>query len=266
MKSAAEYWDVAAETYAQDFTDTVIGRTRREAVWRELDRVFLPGRRVLELNCGTGIDAVHLAGKGVRILACDIAPRMVELAHERARAAGLSEAVDFRVLPTEDVGALHAEGPFDGAFSNFSGLNCVDDLGAVARNLSRLLRPGAPLLISMMGRFVPWEIVWFLAQARPGKALRRFEWRTPHSVQHGALKVQCPAASEITNLFTPHFTLRNRKGIGILVPPSYAEPWVRRFPKTIQALAKVDRHLSAVPGLRSLADCALFEFSRHENG
>ena len=50
------------------------------AVWRELLRTFHPGQRVLEINCGTGIDAVSLGERGIRVLACDIAPRMIELA------------------------------------------------------------------------------------------------------------------------------------------------------------------------------------------
>src|ERR1700682_1087014 len=144
MESAAQYWNAAAEPYEQEFAGTVIGRTRREAVWREVDRIFSSGQRVLELNCGTGINALHLAGRVLRVLACDIAPRMIELARERASTSRFAPSIDFRVLATEDIGVLDGEGPFDGAFSNFSGLNCVEDLTVVARNLSHLLKPGAP--------------------------------------------------------------------------------------------------------------------------
>jgi ubiquinone/menaquinone biosynthesis C-methylase UbiE len=127
-RSTRDYWDVAADTYEEDFAETLIGKTRREAVWRELDRTFRPGQRVLELNCGTGIDASHLAQRGIRVLACDIAPRMIELARERVENVKCGSSVEFRVLATEDIGSVGEEGPFDGAFSNFSGLNCVDDL------------------------------------------------------------------------------------------------------------------------------------------
>src|SRR5690242_18672466 len=34
--SAQEYWDCAAGSYDKNFTRTLIGRTRRLAVWREL--------------------------------------------------------------------------------------------------------------------------------------------------------------------------------------------------------------------------------------
>jgi ubiquinone/menaquinone biosynthesis C-methylase UbiE len=60
IRSAQAYWDTAANAYEDDFSGTLIGQTLRHAVWRDLDHLFRPGQRVLELNCGTGIDAVHL--------------------------------------------------------------------------------------------------------------------------------------------------------------------------------------------------------------
>ena len=60
------------------------------------------------------------------MLACDIAPRMIEIARQRLNCGGLQELVEFRVLATEDIAPLHGDGPFDGAFSNFSGLNWVE--------------------------------------------------------------------------------------------------------------------------------------------
>jgi ubiquinone/menaquinone biosynthesis C-methylase UbiE len=261
-RSPKEYWDAAAETYERDFAGTLIGQTRREAVWRELDRVFGPGQRVLELNCGTGIDAVHLAERGVRVLACDIAPRMIDLACQRVNRAKIGGSIEFRALATEDIGELGAEGPFDGALSNFSGLNCVEDVSAVARNLWRLLKPGAPVLLCIVGRFVPWEIVWFLAHGEPRKAVRRFHRRPVRHLETGALMIRYRSVKEMAHLLVPEFRLRKWKGIGICVPPSYLEHWACRFPKLTKVLAKADRWFDGVPVLRGMADCALLEFER----
>src|SRR5580704_3200213 len=106
IRSAQAYWDLAANTYEQDFSGTLIGQTRRAAVRRDLTRIFHPGQRVLEINCGTGSDAVFLAQRGIRVLACDIAPRMIQLARERVAAASLDDSVSLRVLPTEELAAL----------------------------------------------------------------------------------------------------------------------------------------------------------------
>lgn len=156
------YWNKVAETYDQIFPHTLVGRVQRDIVWHELERVFQPGRRILELNCGTGIDAVHLAESGVTVLACDISPRMIEIARQRLRSTALEGLVEFRALPTEDIAGLEGKGCFDGAFSNFSGLNHVRDLSAVARNLARLLKPVPELCYAWPRVLCPlkWRGIW----------------------------------------------------------------------------------------------------------
>jgi SAM-dependent methyltransferase len=256
------YWDHAAETYEQDFAGTIIGATRRDAVWRELDAAFVPGDRILELNCGTGIDAIHLAKRGIHTVACDISPRMIELARERAVQAKLDDRTSFRVLPTEDLAALQEESPFDGSFSSFSGLNCVEDLSIVRKNLARLVRPGAKVVVSVMGRFVPWEVLWFLAHGDLKKAARRCRWKDVFDLDAGELNIRFRSVAEMARQFAPEFRLTQWKGIGVAVPPSYMEHWARRVPRVTHALAQADILLGRAPFLRGMADCSILTFQR----
>ena len=257
---AQTYWDTAAETYVQDFSGTSIGETRRYAVWRRFAKIFSPGQKLLELNCGTGIDAVHLARQGIQLVACDISSRMIDFARQHAASTNTSELIDFKVLPNEEIGSLEGEHVFDGAFSNFCGLNCVEDLDAVARDLRRLVRPGGPLLLCMMGRFVPWEIAWFMAQAKPGKALRRLRRNDFRSTDPGTVRIQRPSVSEITRIMAPGFKLRRWSGVGIAVPPTYTENRMRHFPRLVRGLAGIDRLVGDRPFFRRMADCVLLEF------
>jgi methyl halide transferase len=59
----------------------------------ELRRVVEDGTiracRVVELGCGSGTDAVYLAGKGFDVTAIDIAPTALAQAHEKAHKAGV---------------------------------------------------------------------------------------------------------------------------------------------------------------------------------
>jgi ubiquinone/menaquinone biosynthesis C-methylase UbiE len=257
---AQAYWDTAAETYVQDFTGTGIGESRRHAVWRRLDKIFSPGQKLLELNCGTGIDAVHLAKRGIQLVACDISSRMIDLARKLAASTSTSELIDFRVLPNEEIASLKGENVFDGAFSNFCGLNCVEDLPAVVRELTRLVRPGAPVLLCMIGRFVPWEIAWFLAHGAPGKALRRLRGKSFHSSDPGTVRIQRPSVGEITRAMSPAFRLQRWSGVGIAVPPTYTENRMQHFPRTIKGLAGIDRVIGDLPVFRRMADCVVLEF------
>ena len=54
-------FDGMAADYDRAFTASAVGKLMRSAVQRRLDVAFKPGERVLELNCGTGEDAIYLA-------------------------------------------------------------------------------------------------------------------------------------------------------------------------------------------------------------
>ena len=257
---AQTYWDAAAETYVRDFAGTGIGETRRYAVWGRLEKIFSPGQKLLELNCGTGIDAVHLAKRGIELVSCDISSRMIELARQLAASTNTSDLIDFRVLPTEEISSLAGENAFDGAFSNFCGLNCVQDLPAVARELARLVRPGAPILLCMIGRFVPWEIAWFMARGEPAKALRRLRRNEFHSPEPGGVCIQRPSVKEIARIMSPAFRLQRWSGVGIAVPPTYMENRTRHFSPVIKGLAGIDRLIGGLPIFRRMADCVVMEF------
>lgn len=257
------YWNKAAETYDQEFTDTAVGRAERDAVWKELGRAFCAGQRIVELNCGTGVDAVYLAESGVRVLACDIAPGMIAVARQRLNVSGLTDRVDFRVLPTEEIAALKEEGTFDGAFSNFAGLNMVRDLPGVARNLATLLKPGAQALLCLSGRIAPWDMAWYMAHGDFRRAFQRFN---PGGVERlvGGVRVNAyyPSIRHMARMFAPEFRLQSCRGIGISLPPHFSEPWARRHPRFFAGLANTDRWLGRVPGLRALAGHVLLRFER----
>ena len=59
-------FDAVAEDYDDAFSRSILGTLMRRAVWRRLDQRFSAGDRVLELNCGTCEDAIHL-GAGVSV-------------------------------------------------------------------------------------------------------------------------------------------------------------------------------------------------------
>ena len=253
-----DFWNAAAERYEQVFTGTFVGKMWRDSVWRELDSGFKSGSRVLELNCGTGLDAIHLAQRGVSVLACDISSRMIELARKGALATDVSELLDFRVLATEHLATLETEGMFDGAFSNFSGLNCVQDLAAVRRNLARLLKPGSPVFICMLGNRAVVGKLWRLARGDWKEMLRLSDGNS----RQGAIKVYHPSRKQIVELFAPEFKLRKWKGIGIAVPPSYMDHWAIRFPGFTRRLNLVDQLIGDFPPFRALGNCLLFQFER----
>ena len=151
---------------------------------------------------------------------------------------------------------------FDGAFSNFSGLNCVADLGQTAEDLSKLLSPGASLLICLSTRFCISEMLWFALHGNFRKAFRRCSGHATAKAGEFTVDVYYPTVRKLQALFSPSFVLRSLAGVGVTVPPSYVEAWIRNHPKLLDMLRKIDKAISNHPGFRVLGDHVLLHFER----
>jgi ubiquinone/menaquinone biosynthesis C-methylase UbiE len=257
-------FDAIARRYDEIFTNSRIGQAQRASVWKKLRRTFREGDRVLDLGCGTGVDACFLAECGVHVVALDCSAAMIGVAMHRVQAIGRQNQVQTQVLAIEEIATLQDRGPFDGAFSNFGALNCVQDFRSLAKNLATLLRPGATALLCFLGPNCLWEIGWYLARGNPRKALRRWrrEGTTARLGDGPPVQVQYPNVRSVARTFSPEFRLKSCKGVGVTVPPSYVEEWVARFPLGLQLAMGVDVLLGRCAGVRTLADHVVLEFVR----
>jgi ubiquinone/menaquinone biosynthesis C-methylase UbiE len=256
-------FDALAEGYDQGFTFSKIGQAQRSAVWKELGRTFRSGDRVLEIGCGTGVDACFLAERGVKVVACDSSPAMLRVAARRIREMSAND-VDLRLLTAENLAALQQEAPFDGSFSNFAALNCVEDLNAVAQDLGRLLKPGGTALLCFLGPSCFWEVFWYLLKAKPRKAFRRWHSAgvTAKLAPGSSVQVRYYSVRSLSRIFAPSLRLRSWRGIGLMVPPSYVESAAQRFPALLQLAECCDRLLARCPVIRGFSDHVLLKLER----
>ena len=251
-------FDALAATYDAQFTYSRIGTLMRQAVWQRFDSCFRPGHRVLELNCGTGEDAVYLGQRGVWVLATDLSQAMVEITRQKVVQAGLVALVQVQQLALENLAALDTP-PFDGALSNFGGLNCVADLAGVGRALAARLHRGALVLLCLMGPLVPWEWGWFLCHGSPATAFRRLR---PGGVVWRGLTIHYPSIRTLRRAFAPAFRLRRVSALGAVLPPPFAERWIGKHPRLLSMLNRCERRLEAWPPLPWLADHYVLELQR----
>jgi len=258
-------FDRMAADYDAIFTFSAVGRSQRDVIWKQLLSVFAPGSHILELNCGTGQDARFMARAGMTVTACDASPRMIEQARHRMAVENPEGNLEFFTLATEHLDALPATRPFDGLFSNFSGLNCVRDLRNVARLAAQRLKERAPLLLCLSTRFCLWELAYFLLRGHPRKALRRCVGVSEARIGELCFPVYYPTLSQVRRAFAPEFRLISTAGVGIAVPPSYLESWVKDHPQLLRQMEAVDERIRRWPLLRVLGDHMLLHLERaHE--
>lgn len=247
-------FDSVAVDYDRNFTDTRIGRLQRMRVWHWVSPFLsqTPNRQALELNCGTGADALWLAKAGFEVLATDISPEMIAAAHQKATA--VPEGRQIRLLAADAAALPDAVKPsgeaigFGLVFSNFGGLNCLspDDLQRLSGQLALRLAPGGCFAAVVMGRFCIWETFYFLLKGRFQQAFRR---------RHGGpvaaalapghtVKTWYYSPREFARFF-PGLTLQCIRPVGICLPPSYLEPFFARFPRLLNLLHGLEHRLTA---------------------
>ena len=110
---------------------------------RLVEGIDLAGKRVLDIGCGIGGPAFHLARKhGAHVTGIDLEPQLIERATRRAAELGLSQQAEFR---TVTLGPLDfPDASFDVIFTSGALTQTGDKVGIVAECL-RVLEPGGIL-------------------------------------------------------------------------------------------------------------------------
>jgi SAM-dependent methyltransferase len=252
-------FDDMAGTYDATFTNTQVGRVLREIVWSRLEQVFRPAQRVLELGCGTGEDAVRLAGSGVKVVATDPSSRMIQMAHRKTLMANCEERIEFRCVAMEDIDTFADGEMFDGVLSNFGAVNCVRDLRTLVADVAGRLGPGAPLLWVVMGRHAPWEWFWYLTRGEWRNAWRRLR---PDGVKWRGMTIFYPTPAQMNSLLRPYFAITRLAPLGIALPPSYAAAWLDRSPFAMTVLTRLERWAQRSSLLASWSDHFIVEAVR----
>ena len=270
---SAQSFSRAAAFFEDDERANVLARWTRVQSLRTLYAAFGPGDLVLELGCGTGMEAVRLARRGVRVVAVDAAPGMIEVLSAKLAPGGPGEDVADMItpvlMPARNIGALierYGPGAFDGCYSSMGPLNCEPDLRPVAEALGVLVRPGGRVILSILNRYCAWETAWYLRARQPSLAFRRWSGQAVSTSrpqwQEEVFTCYYWHRSEIERTFRPHFRIARRRGLPWLLPPLYLDGLIRRAPRFFRSVARLDRRLAHTWPAYSFGDHLVLEMVR----
>jgi ubiquinone/menaquinone biosynthesis C-methylase UbiE len=257
-------FDILAENYDRDFTSTAIGQLQRKQVWTLLYQVlntYHKPARILEINCGTGEDALQLAKLGHSVVATDASEVMIKKATQKA---ALSAAgIQFLVCPFEDLSRHFSEERFDLVISNFGGLNCISEtaLTRLSEELSAMLCPEGKLFMVVMSRSCLWETLYHSLKGNINTAFRRQRRSVVFRAGTFSMPVYYYSPRVLKRIFAHSYQHLRTRAVGFFVPPSYLEQQFLNRKHWLSWLSSLEQKWNRYAVLAGFADhfCIMFE-------
>ncbi len=210
------------------------------------------GAKILELNAGTGVDAVFLADKGFSVFATDISDKMIDLIKTKSKSE--ITKIEAKTLSFDEISQLN-EINFDAVISNFGGLNCINDFGKLSGDIAVKLKHEGLFIAVVMNKICPWEIFYFSIRFKFSEALRRFR-------KNGIMAI-LNSEKVLTYYFTPfkfaaafssNFTAVKLYTLGLYTPPPYLIGIYNKFKMLVKLWMKIDKLIFSLPVLNRFGD------------
>jgi SAM-dependent methyltransferase len=253
-------FDSVSADYDGPLGNNALIQKMRAQVMEKIERTFPRGAHLLDLGCGTGIDAAYLAARGYRITALDASSAMIARTRERCERAGL----EVRALPLGIHELARLDGrDYDGAYSNFGALNCLPDLRAVSTSLAGKLKPGGVLIASVIGRYCPWEFLFYGVRGHWERARVRFARGMVAVPMNGqTIWTRYYSPREFSRELAAEFSPVSVRALALFAPPPYLAHLAERFPRLFDGLTQLDRYLGDKPILRNAGDHFLMSLKK----
>src|SRR5579872_5892476 len=100
-----------ASHFDEDDISNPILQQWRQQVYAHVDQFIKPNSRILELNAGTGIDAVHFARSGHRVHATDLSTGMIATLNKKVAQLSLHDEISVQQISFQNLAEVN--GKFD---------------------------------------------------------------------------------------------------------------------------------------------------------
>ena len=233
-----------AAVFDDEHRDNIIVKYKRERVRKHLNAQLKPGSFTLEINCGTGDDAVFLAKVGHTLHCTDLSQAMLNKLEDKIKNNGFNSSITTQCCSFTDLNRLQNEKKYDHVFSNFGGLNCTGELYKVLNSFGNLLNPGGRITLVIMPRFCLWENLLCL-KGNFKTAFRRLKKNGAESNVEGVVfKSYYYSPHDVINQLKNKYTLEKLEGLCTLVPPSYLKNFPLRLPRFYNFLVRAENKLA----------------------
>jgi ubiquinone/menaquinone biosynthesis C-methylase UbiE len=248
-------FDAYASSYDAHFDNNPIAQQLRSIVQQTMLRYFQKGNSILELNCGTGTDAIFLAHHGMHVLATDSSSGMIHKTGEKIQKEHLEHLISTQQISFENLSLLTPQ-IFDGILSNFGGLNCTNNIQSTIQHVASLLRPQGYFILTVLNKFCLWETLSFVSKGKFSSAVRRMKRDGIDANIFGeTVRTYYYFASDILSLSSNVFECKEIYGLNFMSPiPSATNFYIRHRQLSALLLRLEDERRHTYP---------LYNFSDH---
>ncbi|MFN4854194.1 MAG: class I SAM-dependent methyltransferase [Bacteroidota bacterium] len=253
--------------YDRDFSEGFSGTEQRKSIhrylaqWVILKKKSTPHPGILELNGGTGTDALFFHSLGCHVLYSDGSPEMVSVAEQKFRVSNAfihSSVMNLNNLPVLDE-------KFDLVFSNFSGLNCIspDQLSHFFKWVKQQLNPDGECIAVVFGTNPLLERLFFALTCNiKGFYRRRKAYLESRLSAEDKFPVYYYSPSDLKCICQLDFTIKHIQPIGFFIPPGFLSPHIEKHKKLGKWLVKGEQWVSKFSFLANASDHYLIHFQK----
>ncbi len=235
-----------------DQTSSLISWMRKR-VRTHLKKDLKTKKTILEINCGSGIDAVYLVKKGHKVHATDIANGMLLHVKTKINSDNLQGNLSCEKLSFTELSKL--QNKYHHIFSNFGGLNCssLTDLETVFNSFNNLLYPKGKITLVIMPKICIWELLTFLKGNK--NAFRRLKKNgVLANIEGEKVRTFYHSKKQIKNLLSKKFTDFKVENICFFGPTGNRVDYPEKHPKLFKIFAFFDKLSNKIPFLKGYGD------------
>lgn len=150
------------------------------------------GKRVLEIGCGIGTDAINFARSGAKVTAVELSQKSLKIAKQQAKVFGLQDKITFYHGDAEHLSDFVPIADYDLIYS-LGVIHHTPHPEKVIEQMQSYMQPGSTIKLMIYRRY-SWKVLWILLTFGHGQF-----WRINELVaSHSEAQTGCP----VTHLYS----------------------------------------------------------------
>ncbi len=252
-KPAKEAFTAQSDIFDSTYSSSLITNYKRKRVRAMMNKILPSKADILEINAGTGEDAIYFAQKGHKVHATELSDGMFKNLNQKVKTKGLKDQISTEQLDYHNLKDSN-QNKYDVIFSNFGGLNCTNKIAEVLKQMPPYLKEGGKICLTIMPPLSLWE--WLsIFKGNFKLALRRFKKNGTKSHIEGKYFLSWyHKPKTIQKILAKECNLMELEGLCVFAPPVHYERHFIKYEGIFNFLVSLEEKLCRIYPFNSIGD------------